>query len=145
MCRDVWLTSALGERPGNPSLQGACRAFIGEGSWDQHLLGSEESRIWEREELNCEAAATEASPNPTGSSRVRMALWSWPQLKLEGWLTVSHIHLSLDVATPRNGMGTTVTPIKQGRFLEKVSAVSPQQPTLPTFWGFPLPVLRLLG
>lgn len=54
----------------------ACKKFIWECPLYQNIWGIEESKTWPREELNIDAATTETSAHPMGSSGSERALQS---------------------------------------------------------------------
>lgn len=46
------------------------RAFIREGSWDQHVWGGEKGRIGQKEKLSCDKAQQRHEPAPHGALEV---------------------------------------------------------------------------
>lgn len=78
LLRAVWLTHAFGEIPGNLGLrlQDACRTFTGVYPLVLMSAGEWRKQTWEQGRLELWSSCN--------SSGVTMALWSWPQLRLEG-------------------------------------------------------------
>ena len=86
------------------TLRFACR-FLGESSGEQHLLRGRSggSKSWQKERLSYDAATTEASANPLGSSGAGRTLQSYPNGVRDTKLLNSCISQSLTAGFPLGG------------------------------------------
>lgn len=81
--------SVLWERDSEPETgrQGASRRSPR--PWDQHLQESEGRQTGQREKLSCNIVATQASADPTRSSRAgKKALLRWSKFRKGGWALI---------------------------------------------------------